>query len=97
MAQKVNPHFYKFGISNFWNSINYPTNKKLSSYINFNYLFNLMICFFKAYNLEVYFFKAYLNNFLNLYVYLYVNLYPKKRVKNLISYKYFIKNVKKSS
>ena len=56
-----------------------------------------MTCFFKAYNLEVYFFKAYLNDFLNLYVYLYVNLYPKKRVKNLINYKYFIKNVKKKS
>jgi len=32
MGQKVNPHFYKFGISNFWSSINYPLNKKASAY-----------------------------------------------------------------
>jgi hypothetical protein len=91
MGQKVNPHFYKFGISNFWSSINYPVDKKKSAYIEFNYILNLLIYFFKIYNIEIYFFKAYLNQLLNIYVYVYINFYPKKFKKKLKKINYFKK------
>lgn len=94
MGQKVNPHFYKFGISNFWNSVNYPINKKTSSFIEFNYIFNLLSYFFKLYNIEVYFFKAYLNSILSIYIYVYLNMYPKKNGVKIKNYNYFTKNVK---
>lgn len=71
--------------------MNYPINKKTSTLINFNYIFNLLSYFFKLYNIEIYFFKAYINYILSMYVYIYINAYPKKNMTILKKYNYFIK------
>ena len=88
MGQKVNPKLYKFGITNFWDNINYPNNNKLVNFINYNYLFNLLSFFFNKYNIQIYFFKAKLRKTLALSIYIYNSMYTqvksfKKKVKKV--------------
>lgn len=46
MGQKVNSQIFKYGISNFWDNVNYPLNNKIMNYISYQYIFKLISFFF---------------------------------------------------
>lgn len=82
MGQKVNAKIFRYGITNLWNSINYPTNTKLVDYIRYNFLFKILEFYFVLLGIKIFFYKVSIYNNVFL-VYLYLYKYISKSRKGL--------------
>ena len=89
MGQRVNPILYRSGISSYWGSVNFPSNKNLSSITETNYLFDLVKIYFRRRGLKLYNQKCKISKCkIRLYLYFYENRFiPDKFKKKTFKFK----------
>lgn len=93
MGQRVNPVLFRAGVSTFWGSANYPTNKRLSSMVDTNFIFSIVSFFLKKNKIKLYSFKCNIsNNIFYIYIMFLKNkLVPKSKFtikKNKTKFKF---------